>query len=798
MRPLSSFIRFRALAVAISVLTILPGCQRKLVDGVSHEMAADSETRQEGPVVLAVLPFDTDSNSGELRRFSLGLTSLTRSYLLGFGRIQVVDPLGIHLNLDREHYLQRVRHLGAHFALTGEIVQEDGRYEITVELKDLTQNRSARSDEIVAPASVLGTLPFDIVVRMDELALELDLRSENQPWVSRREKDLADRRFKPSIDAFRDFSQGAYREQFSAGQAIHYYNRALSIEPYFQEARDRVFRLQNLALAHTAGGFRHATGQALVLMRRNQLDPMVVALTYQDFGRKSMGRDRTLASRWLEESNRWLYLEGRYKSSYYADNQNSIGSVYLYQTRVNEAYTRFQSAYQLQREMGMEHSLSALESHMNLACVYAARNNHAKGLQHLAAAQRLSDDLKPGPAVQAILSYNEGVVYYIRGIYPRAIESSRKARQKLIEANMANSALHLAVLLNINASLLHQHRYDEALQISDAIAVRARSIDETGYPPYRYALHNSAFALQNLGRTLEAARARRLSSFQGYGPGRPLYETFLSIHEIPEGSALFYTSSEERQVASYTGAFNMQHHRQSVRSRTYPGRQDDTNILLRDILYPRKRDPGLEYLRQHWLQGRADPEGEGILFIDVGPGLANVHYPAVTTRSIARDFRRMDVVALDLPAQVELFQYQVPAHKKRELLAHTNLRIVGADGRESLRTVFSEAQRWPVANRGPVELNGRPVVIRMANSIDIYLNWYEMEDVLQQLAEDLKESPILLCFNRSILLKKAGSTKYEVVGYVSIRGFHHNLELLDRGGEPPYTLIDNSSLDFLD
>tara|TARA_Y100001933_G_C18492529_1_gene353090 strand:- start:132 stop:392 length:261 start_codon:yes stop_codon:yes gene_type:complete len=86
----------------------------------------------------------------------------------------------------------------------------------------------------------------------------------------------------------------------------------------------------------------------------------------------------------------------------------------------------------------------------------------------------------------------------------------------------------------------------------------------------------------------------------------------------------------------------------------------------------------------------------------------------------------------------------------------------------------------------------------MANSIDIYLKWYEMEDVLQQLAEELKDSPLLLFFNRSILLKKAGSTIYEVVGYVSIRGFHHNLELLDRGGEPPYTLIDNSSLDFLD
>ena len=783
-----------ALLFSLALFLALVGCQRTLVDGVSQ---APSEALQERPILVAVLPFQTRDSSGELRRFSLGLTSLTRSYLLGFSRIQVVDPLGIHLRVHEKADIERVRQLGAQFALTGELSVDDGRFEITVELRDLLRNRSAKSEDIIAPAGAMGTLPYDIVMRMDELALEMELRRDSNPWILRRERDLADRRFKPSIDAFRDYSQGAYREQFSASQAIHYYNRALTIEPYFKEARDKIFRLQNLKHSQSAVGFRSATGQALALMRRNQLDPMVVALTYQDFGRKSMAHSRALASRWLEESNRWLYLEGRYRSSYYADNQNTIGSVYIYQTKVGEAYTRFQSAYQLQREMGMENSLSALESHMNLACANAAQGNHPRALQHLAAARRLAETLKPGEAIEAVLSYNEGVMYYIRGIYPKAIQHSREARRHLIAADMANSPLHLAVLLNINASLLHQHRYDDALQISDAIAVRARSIGETQYPPYRYALHNSAFALQKLGRTLESAQARRLTK-SGYGPGRPLYETFLSIHEIPEGSALFNTSSEERQVASYTGAFNMHYHRQSVRSRTYPGRQDDTNILLRDIVYPRKRDPGLQYLREHWLSGVTDLEGAGILFIDVGPGLANVLYPAVTTRSIARDFRKMDVIALDLPEQVELFQYQVPAYKKKELLSHANLRIVGADGRESLTRVFSESHRWPVPNRGPVKLSGRPVAIRMANSIDIYLKWYEMEDVLQQLAEDLKDSPLLLFFNRSILLKKAGSTIYEVVGYVSIRGFHHNLELLDRGGEPPYTLIDNSSLDFLD
>ena len=794
----SSSLKVMRLQILSFALLLSLSCQpnQTLVADSSSEAPG---SRANGPVVLAVVPFDTDDGPSELKRFSMGLAALTRSFLMGYERIQLVDPLGIHQVPDNEAYRRKLQQLGARFLLTGEMEYEDGRYEITVKLIDLVRNREEESEELTAPASVLGTLPFDITMRMDELALAIGARLESQPWISRRESDLAQRRFKPSIDAFRDFSQGAYRELFSETHAVHYYNRALAIEPYFREARDKVFRLQNLSRYSSQAGFRAATGQALVLMRRNQVDPMMVALSYQDFGRRTMSRDRALARQWLEESNRWLYLEGRYKSSYYADNQNTIGSALIYLNKVDEAYTRFQSAYQLLRDQGLERSLSGLESHMNLASAFAARGNTPKSVQHFAAAERLAEELDPGPAVLAILHYNKGVSYYVRGIYEQAIKSSRKARSLLIEADMANSTLNMAVLLNINASLLHLRRYDDALQISDAIAVRGRSIGETSYAPYKYALHNSAFALEKLGRSLESARARRQVSYSGYGPGRPLYETFLSLHEIPQGSALFHTASEQSQVASYTGAFNMAYHRQSVRSRTYPGRQDDTNILIRDILYSGKRGPGLEYLRKHWLQGIGDIEGSGILFIDVGPGLANVQYPAVTTRSMARDFRKMDVIALDLPEQVRLFQYQVPSHKRRELLASQNLRVVGADGRESLKKIFGDANRWPIPDRGPVDLDsGRPVAIRMANSIDIYLKWHEIEDVLEQLGRDLERSPVLICFNRSILLKKANSRIYEIVGYVSIRGFHHNLELLDRGGEPPYTLIDNSSLDFLD
>ena len=783
----------RAYAI-LFLLLFLGFCQGNRVDEAS---ATDSSTEssQGSFPYLAVVPFQPGHPDPELRRFAAALTSLTRSVLLGYSRLQLLDPLATEQRSTDDARLHAAQS-GVHFLLGATVDYDDGRYSIRPYLMDLRTGERSEADSIVTPASALGTVPFDITIRMDELAESMNLRSRNDPWITGREKELGERSFKPSIDAFRYFAYGVAAEEDSPSVALHYYAKALAIEPYFMEARDRSFLLENRSLAATGAGYINATQNAQVLMRYNRLHPMNVALTYQEFGRRSMSVDRSLASKWFQESNRWLYLEGRYRSSYYANNQNGIGSIQLYFNNSGEAMTRFQSAHELLQSLEMQGSLALLENQINLGNAYAASQTYNRSMQYYDAAQRFVETRKSSPAIRALIEYNRGVMYYVRGQYRLCIEESLKARKDLLDSGLGNSALSLAILLNINASLIQQRRYSEALQISDRLGVLARSIGQTTYPSYRYSLHNAGYALDKLGRTLEAMQARRGSNM-GYGLNRPLYETFLSAEELPSANLLFQTDAEERQIASYTGAFDMRYHAQQVRSRTYPGRQDDTNILLRDLLYGRKKDAAMERLRELLHTSGSDSEGSGFLFIDVGPGLANVQYPAVTTKSIAQDFRRMDVVALDLPEQVRLFYSQVSAYRRDELLSHSNIRILSADGRESLAKVFSDPERWPVKNRGSVPLRGRTVVIRMANSIDIYLPWSVMQDVLRQLALDLKDSPVLLCFNRSILVKPAGSLKFQIAGYVSIRGFHHNLELLDRGGEPPYTLIDTGDFAFL-
>ena len=89
-----------------------------------------------------------------------------------------------------------------------------------------------------------------------------------------------------------------------------------------------------------------------------------------------------------------------------------------------------------------------------------------------------------------------------------------------------------------------------------------------------------------------------------------------------------------------------------------------------------------------------------------------------------------------------------------------------------------------------VPLEDYPIVIRAANSIDIYCKWGPVRNALIKMAEDFKQNPTLLLFNREILFKPAGSTKWRIIGQVSTRGFQHrNTSKRIKG--PPYELMQD-------
>jgi hypothetical protein len=199
-------------------------------------------------------------------------------------------------------------------------------------------------------------------------------------------------------------------------------------------------------------------------------------------------------------------------------------------------------------------------------------------------------------------------------------------------------------------------------------------------------------------------------------------------------------------------------------------------------------------IRSVFLNGSHDAKGKNVVFIDIGPAIANDKNPGVTAVTLAEDFPSMQVIGLDLPEQVEIFLTKINPDKVENVKSYKNFFILAGDGTLPLREQIQNGN-WAWKDRKkPVIDKQAPVVIRMANSIDIYFPWSINRKVLNDISIDFESNPVLIFFNRSILYKASGSNKFKMIGYVSVRGFWHQDESLDRLGESPYTLIDRSEI----
>ena len=281
----------------------------------------------------------------------------------------------------------------------------------------------------------------------------------------------------------------------------------------------------------------------------------------------------------------------------------------------------------------------------------------------------------------------------------------------------------------------------------------------------------------------EAAQARAHSTARILG--QPMLPLPVQVQR-PFG----FTPDTEMVMRSYTGLFDFSSHHPDVKARTYGGRHTDTNVFLRALLDSKLEPTGaLGILRRAILPGEANERGRGVVFVDIGPAVANRWNPAVTAASVARDFPEMPVVALDLPDEIGRFHKLVPAGLKRKLFAMQNFRIVSADGVQSLKTQFAVKSNWIPEERAILSIpTEQLVVVRAANSVDIYVPYDPVRASLEQMPPDFADHSLLYFFNRSILWKPRGTRSFRIVGFVSVRGFHHNKVTFSREGDPAFTL----------
>lgn len=213
------------------------------------------------------------------------------------------------------------------------------------------------------------------------------------------------------------------------------------------------------------------------------------------------------------------------------------------------------------------------------------------------------------------------------------------------------------------------------------------------------------------------------------------------------------------EIGSYESALSG-HETTGILDRTMPGRLADHNILLRDAG------------RNRPLARRLGLGGGRHLFFDIGPAVANDDTPAQSAFEIARGFPDTQVVCVDTPRAVERFRRNANRPPQKRLLTHPNLTIIAGDGRDSLRALVARGDSVNGRRIGTVD-DDTTVIIRAANSLDIYCNRAQNEDFVRQKAEEFKNNATFLLFNRAILKKKPGTMDWRLIGRISSRGFNH-------------------------
>ncbi|TGM63004.1 tetratricopeptide repeat protein [Leptospira meyeri] len=400
---------------------------------------------------------------------------------------------------------------------------------------------------------------------------------------------------------------------------------------------------------------------------------------------------------------------------------------------------------------------------------------------------------------QVYFDFNLAKVYYDLSRYDAALSLLKDQRQIIMDESLANHDIALYSYNLYAATLYKSGKWSIAKSVWESI-VNAKSIYGIEEKPYhRFALFNLA-VLSKLRNNPEQTETyyKQYVRLSPYGqivdlPSVDRFEIGKSIYpytwDKPNPNS--FTELEERTIRSYTGRYLFNGQDEEIRARTYENRLEDTNLFLDDLLNTKAfLSKPMSALRKTLFGDlKRFEKGNQIVFFDIGPALNHPEFPGVTSLAVAKHFSGMEVVLWELPGEVDLFLKKVKPELKDRLYSFPNIRILSGDGVGEFQSVYTDPKNWILRNRPIPNLKGKTIIIRAANSIDIYEPYTKILPHFLNIGSELKANPILYFFNRSILLKPAGKEKFILIGNQSIRGFHHNFQSLDRNGEPPYSIL---------
>jgi len=599
----------------------------------------------------------------------------------------------------------------------------------------------------------------------------------------------AARAVRPQTDALAAYSRGLDREITNPVEATAEYRKALVIDPDFILPYARLFYT-----CYESNIYPNYAEADILTQTRVRLDAGSVvwlSLAFRDLGVNALRRGWTGAAdtffrralALLAISRKEATIPGVLALYGLGDialkGKNSVGALY---------YAHI--AQRVLESLGASGSYLFMEGEIRLGSSYLIDNKTSLSLYSYNRALELAGRLGLEKSAHPYLIQGDlGLLHMRNGDTQSAILAYDSSIGGLSRLGLANTSLYLTLLSHMGNAQRMSGNVREAEITYGRIMSGAKILGLDQSILNADAMY-SAGVLSNIRGDAARAQYLLISSqeiLNRLGMERTAVE-YVPLELLPVRVHPGLMAEEARLLASYCGAFVYSAHARVIQARTYEGRLDDTNVFLKDLLDERKtNDSGLGMLREKFFS-KPDPSGRGVIFVDIGPAIANLTSPGVTAVSIARDFPSMTVVAIDLPEQVDIFKTSVDSTLRNRVLAFPNFYVLAGNGVFPIFDQFGDRAKWVKSFEIPADLNGRPFVFRAANSIDIYESWNANREALARIARDFPASPILYLFNRSILFKPVGSSSFKIIGIVSQAGFDHQNETFDRKGDAAYIL----------
>ena len=771
------------------------------------------------------------------RSYGPALATLSRSCLRAYEGLAILAPrerdlalgsLGVDPgNPGESEERAAAEYLGADIILQVELIRRGKELALRPRITRLHSRDSFRGGEVT-----LGLMDGKPVKAAGELCEAWGELLQNSGIAGADRIKLAEglkpvKHFTFSSRAFEAYARGLERERaLDFTRALNYYTICQKFKDSPLDCDFRHFRLlyRNFSSRGLQKGIRTIRAKLRRFRRgsgERQFALMNFSRTLFRMGEFSLAKRKLTSARFLFKTAGAIYRqEARGDSFWYIRSLAARARSLDGRTRLREAPGYNSRARKLFEAAGYDSSVYYVETLINQGALY----EQIEGAKSERAEQAYLRAEKTLRRMDAILSLPAAMLYHNRGVLYRKRGDTQAAREEFIRAlevfrglGAMNSRQYLHTLLNYANLTGGRKTRRERIEVYKKIFTAARMLGLTESRVYAAAMHNRAALLgarptARDGKVSRKARARELKLARRlFDDARKLYRR-LALHENSRASRkrdrgihqlgcldaadrvyrgdTGLTAFEEWQIGTYTGAYKYTRHSAAVQARTYNGRHEDTRVFLADLLNAGKNDSlALNRLRKNFLGTEFSRDGREINFIDIGPAVANRRIPAATSVTIAKSFKKMNVVAFDLPEQVERYVNKVPAKAKRRLQSHKNIHIFAGNGLAPLLTQFRESKNWLLKDRSYPRFRGcGPVVIRAANSIDIYAHYWQVRPGFREVGREFKCHPVLYFFNRSLLFKPRDKTRFHMVGYVSVRGFHHNTVSFDRGGEPAYSL----------